>query len=243
MIRGGCESVRTHCAWGFPSKSAGVYCGAPMRGPLAILTARLRAHLETLARFGRNPDGKGITRSCWSPAHEEARAWLLDRMKEAGLSTWVDEAGTPRRSATAARRRDGLPHRHVPVAGPSTAPLASWRASSACRPSTSRARARGCPSWWRRGATRKALRGSLRLARVTGKLDVKHIPSSARPTGGARRRHGPGRLQRLRRAQGSLQSKTLAAYVELHIEQGPAPQAARIPIGVVEGIVGNRASG
>src|SRR5438132_13537704 len=64
-----------------------------MRGPLAISLPRLRAHLETLARFGRNPDGKGITRSCWSPAHEEARAWLLDRMKEAGLSTWVDEAG------------------------------------------------------------------------------------------------------------------------------------------------------
>src|SRR3984893_17245244 len=66
---------------------------AAMRGPLAISLPRLRAHLETLARFGRNPDGKGITRSCWSPAHEEARAWLLDRMKEAGLSTWVDEAG------------------------------------------------------------------------------------------------------------------------------------------------------
>jgi len=64
-----------------------------MAGPLAISLPRLRAHLETLARFGRNPDGKGITRSCWSPAHEEARAWLLDRMKEAGLSTWVDEAG------------------------------------------------------------------------------------------------------------------------------------------------------
>jgi N-carbamoyl-L-amino-acid hydrolase len=34
--------------------------------------------------------------------------------------------------------------------------------------------------------------------------------------------------------------KTLAAYVELHIEQGPHLEAAKIPIGVVEGIVGNR---
>ena len=64
-----------------------------MVAPLAISLPRLRTHLEALSRFGRNPDGGGITRCCWSPAHEEARAWLLGRMKEAGLSTWVDEAG------------------------------------------------------------------------------------------------------------------------------------------------------
>src|SRR5439155_12352454 len=66
---------------------------AALQGTHSISLPRLRAHLETLARFGRNPDGNGITRSCSSPAHEEARAWLLDRIKEAGLSTWVDEAG------------------------------------------------------------------------------------------------------------------------------------------------------
>src|SRR2546425_8838966 len=117
-----------------------------MRGPLAISLPRLRAHLETLARFGRNPDGKGITRSCWSPAHEEARAWLLDRMKEAGLSTWVDEAGNtfgrlgnggpavltgshidtvpsggpPRRAPRGPARPQGPPTTHQ--AGPATAP-------------------------------------------------------------------------------------------------------------------------
>src|SRR5207249_3201120 len=32
--------------------------------------------------------------------------------------------------------------------------------------------------------------------------------------------------------------RTLSAYVELHIEQGPHLETARIPIGVVEGIVG-----
>jgi beta-ureidopropionase / N-carbamoyl-L-amino-acid hydrolase len=60
---------------------------------LAISLPRLRAHIEALSQFGRNPPGQGITRSCWSPPHEEARAWLLTRMKEAGLTTWVDEAG------------------------------------------------------------------------------------------------------------------------------------------------------
>ena len=30
---------------------------------------------------------------CWSPSHEEARAWLLAEMRAAGLETWVDPAG------------------------------------------------------------------------------------------------------------------------------------------------------
>src|SRR5437660_7582273 len=30
---------------------------------------------------------------CWSPPHEEARAWLLGEMRAAGLETWVDPAG------------------------------------------------------------------------------------------------------------------------------------------------------
>src|SRR5262249_57551441 len=60
---------------------------------IAISLPRLRANVEALSRFGRNPEGQGITRSCWSPAHEQARAWLLGKMKDAGLETWVDPAG------------------------------------------------------------------------------------------------------------------------------------------------------
>src|SRR5947207_13933161 len=30
---------------------------------------------------------------CWSPPHEQARAWLLGELKTAGLATWVDPAG------------------------------------------------------------------------------------------------------------------------------------------------------
>src|SRR5262249_55114108 len=64
-----------------------------MAAPLVISLPRLRTNSEALSRSGRNPAGRGITRSCWSPPHEQARAWLLQRMKEGGLSTWVDEAG------------------------------------------------------------------------------------------------------------------------------------------------------
>src|SRR5438094_3653688 len=53
---------------------------------------RLDARIKDLARFGALPGG-GVTRSCWSPAHEEARAWLVGEMRAAGLTTWVDAAG------------------------------------------------------------------------------------------------------------------------------------------------------
>ena len=34
-----------------------------------------------------------MTRPCWSPPHEEARAWLLGELRAAGLEAWVDIAG------------------------------------------------------------------------------------------------------------------------------------------------------
>ena len=58
----------------------------------SVNAARLHARIASLARFGALPGG-GVTRSCWSPPHEEARAWLLDQMRAAGLSAWVDPAG------------------------------------------------------------------------------------------------------------------------------------------------------
>src|SRR5262249_62206466 len=57
-----------------------------------ISLPRLRERIETLARFGALPGG-GVTRSCWSPPHEEARAWLVEQMRGAGLEPWVDPAG------------------------------------------------------------------------------------------------------------------------------------------------------
>src|SRR3989338_3457010 len=53
---------------------------------------RLRSRIETRARFGALPGG-GVTRPCWSPPHEEARAWLLGELRGAGLEAWVDPAG------------------------------------------------------------------------------------------------------------------------------------------------------
>jgi len=75
----------------------------------------------------------------------------------------------------------------------------------------------------------------------TGKLDAKEIPH-------LRSADGERLVDAMARAgfnaydapKARCNPKTLAGYVELHIEQGPHLEAAKIPIGVVEGIVGNR---
>src|SRR4029450_9751326 len=59
---------------------------------ISISLPRLTSRINGLARFGALPGG-GVTRMCWSPSHEEARAWLLSEMRAAGLETWVDQAG------------------------------------------------------------------------------------------------------------------------------------------------------
>jgi len=59
---------------------------------IAIDAARLTRRLSELARFGALPGG-GVTRSCWGPAYEEARKWLLGEIRAAGLTGWVDGAG------------------------------------------------------------------------------------------------------------------------------------------------------
>ena len=59
---------------------------------LSVSLSRLQNRVLSLARFGALPGG-GVTRMCWSPPYEAARAWLLDELKVAGLTTWIDSAG------------------------------------------------------------------------------------------------------------------------------------------------------
>ena len=84
--------------------------------------------------------------------------------------------------------------------------------------------------------------GSLFGSRAfTGKLDPKAVP-------GFRAADGEALVDAMARAgfdaleavKAKCDPSTLSAYVELHIEQGPHLDAARIPIGVVLGIVGIR---
>src|SRR5688572_16095996 len=59
---------------------------------ISIEAARLSADLTALAQFGRLPSG-GISRTSFSPADAQARAWYRGRCAEAGLRVTVDGIG------------------------------------------------------------------------------------------------------------------------------------------------------
>jgi N-carbamoyl-L-amino-acid hydrolase len=61
----------------------------PLSAEPRVDGARLAATLERLAQFGRNPQG-GVSRTAYSQADLDARAYVLDLMKQAGLATSTD---------------------------------------------------------------------------------------------------------------------------------------------------------
>lgn len=215
---------------------------------MEISRPRLRARIEGLARFGGLPGG-GVTRSCWSPAHEEARAWLLAEMRGAGLTTWVDPAGNTfgalGTSSIAADRPVVLTGSHidtVPEGGILDGALGVLAGleclhaiNEAGRPP---ARPLAVAAWSDEEGRYASLFGSRAFC---GLLDAARLGEFAAPDGerlvDAMRRAG---FDAMAAPRAMAPAGAVAAYVELHIEQGPRLEQAGIPIGVVEAIVGVR---
>jgi N-carbamoyl-L-amino-acid hydrolase len=211
---------------------------------VAISLPRLKTYIETLSTYGRNPDGRGITRSCWSPVHEQARAWLVGKMKEAGLETHVDPAGNTfgRIPGEGAAVLTGSHIDTVPEGGPldgALGVLAGLECLQTIREAgLSPRRPLAVVAW----SDEEGRYGSLFGSRAfTGRLDPAQIPT-------LRSVDGESLVDAMARAgydaskvvDARCDPRTLHAYVELHIEQGPHLEAAGLPIGLVEGIVGIR---
>jgi beta-ureidopropionase / N-carbamoyl-L-amino-acid hydrolase len=203
---------------------------------------RLEKRIHALGRFGANPGG-GVSRVAFSEADIAGRAYVQGLMRDAGLAVRVDPAGNiiGRRAGS----EDALPAimtgshiDSVPQGGNYDGDVGVLGAIEVAE----LLRAGGI-------VTRHPLEfvvftdeeggtvGSQAMAgRVgAGALDVvSHsglaVRDGIRAVGG-----DPARLGEARRAPGSV-----AAFVELHIEQGAILDEAGIDIGVVEGIVGIR---
>jgi len=212
---------------------------------LHISAPRLERLLLGLSAFGKNPEG-GVSRLAFSEEDRAARAWVLEKMKGAGLEVWVDPAANihARRAGSDPSLPVILFGSHidsVPQGGNFDGGVGSMAAlevmlSLRDRQAITRHPLEmviwsdeegvhyGKPYLGSRAATRGLDSGDLELEDEQGVSIAEWL-----------RRYGldPEQIGTARMDPG-----TIAAYLELHIEQGAVLERRGIQIGVVEGIVG-----
>jgi len=202
--------------------------------------ARLDAHLAELSAFGRNPEG-GVSRVAYSEADRQGRAYATELMRAAGLEVRVDAGANifGRRAGSDPSRRPLLIGSHtdsVPGGGNYDGDVGSLGAIEVAQTLAEQRVTLRHPLdvviWSNEEGglfgSRAAL-GELRAA----ELDL--VSNSGRTIRDGIRFLGgnPDDLASARIARGDV-----AAYVELHIEQGGTLDRGHVDIGVVEGIVG-----
>ncbi|WP_425144726.1 Zn-dependent hydrolase [Deinococcus sp.] len=209
-----------------------------------INAARLLNRLNELAQI--TDPGQPYTRRAFTPLYEQGRAWLQVEMQDAGLTVYMDEGGnlTGQRSG----QQPDAPslmlgsHTDTVVGGGRydgiLGVLAALEVAHALHDAGHELRhtlevvdfLSEEPSDY--GAScvgSRALAGTLTPELLAQTNSDGETLESAMHRAGAR----PELLGGPLREAGSV-----AAYLELHIEQGPVLEAAGVPIGVVSGIVG-----
>jgi N-carbamoyl-L-amino-acid hydrolase len=227
----GLSAALPHRAWAWPSYAL---------PSLRVNGTRLNDSLAKLSEFGRNPQG-GVSRVAYSDADKQAREWLMGLMRDAGLRTEIDTAGNiiGRRAGTDAARKPILFGSHidsVPEGGNYDGDVGSMSALEVVRVLEEN-----------HFTTRHPLEmvifqneeGGVAGSRaMIGELKDKDLALTSRSgktigagitfIGG-----DPARLAAARRNKGDI-----AAYLELHIEQGGILEETKTDIGIVQGIVG-----
>jgi len=211
-----------------------------MNDPVRIKPERVLAVLEKLGGIGKTPAG-GISRVAFGDADIKGRSYFVKLMTDAGLAVRIDAAGN------IIGRREGS------VAG--LAPIVVGSHLDSVPNGGRYDGALGAVAGLECAAVLKDtgldLRHPLELVIFTneeggligskamvGDLEEKALGVASQ--GGMTMREGvaavggdPARLGEAVRAKGDI-----AAYLEIHIEQGGVLEGRGIPIGVVEGIVG-----
>jgi beta-ureidopropionase / N-carbamoyl-L-amino-acid hydrolase len=211
-----------------------------------IDAGRVQANLEHLAGIGSDPAG-GITRLGFSQAELDAHKYAVDLMKDAGLSVRIDAAGNVfgwrEGSAKLPVILFGSHLDSVPHGGAYDGPLGTIGAIEVIRALNAAHVKTRHPLevvvWTNEEGPHFGVSafGSSVAAGSVGPEVLDRKDEQGETVADWLRRYGqdPGQLASARIAPGSL-----AAIVELHIEQGPNLEEAKIPIGVVQGIVGLR---
>lgn len=208
-----------------------------------INAVRLQANLEHLSEIGRDPAG-GITRLGLSQAELDAHTYAVGLMKDAGLTVRIDAAGNVfgRREGSVklpvllfGSHLDSVPH-----GGAYDGTIGAIEVIRALNDAHVKTRhPLEVVVWTNEEGPHFGISafGSSVAAGSVGPEVLDRKDEQGETVADWLRRYGqdPAQLASARIAPGSL-----AAIVELHIEQGPNLEEAKVPIGVVQGIVGLR---
>lgn len=206
---------------------------------LRVNGTRLIQHLEGLAEFGKNPQG-GVSRVAYSEADRQGREYVMGLMRTATLNVNIDAAGNIiGRRAGSAKVPSLLFGSHidtVPEGGNYDGIVGSLGAIEVAQTLAEKGI-----------TTRHPLEviifqneegGLIGSRAIDGELTEKELDLVSRS--GKTIREGikaiggdPEKIATVRRKPGDI-----AAYLELHIEQGGILATEKIDIGIVEGIVG-----
>ena len=216
--------------------------------PPSIDAARLRNRLERLSYHGRPPDSTsfadGVSRVAYSTADLTARAWIIDEIKQAEIVPRIDAAGN------IFARFGGQPNQpailfgshidSVPNGGNFDGDLGTFAALEVLQTVQAAKIQTRHPLemvlWAHEESTAFGV-GTAASRIVAGDLkagDMDRVWNGMKRSDAIRRIAGdPDKIETAIRGKGTWHS-----YVELHIEQGGRLDAQKIPIGIVEGIVG-----
>jgi hydantoinase/carbamoylase family amidase len=211
----------------------------------ALNDEKLLADLRALAQLGRNAVG-GIDRVAFSPADQAARAWVSERLLELGLEVVLDQAGNTIGRYPGAEALPpialGSHTDSVPDGGAYDGALGVVAALACLRALRERGLKLRHPVELINFAAEEATMaggttGSQAMAGLYNPAGLDMPAWDGRPVRQHMREAGlaPERLLEARRPAGAL-----AAYLELHIEQGERLTTAGATIGVVSGFVGIR---
>ena len=210
---------------------------------------RLQRRLERLSEFGRPEGGTfahGVSRVAYSDADVAARAWLMDEMREVGLTPRIDPAGNifGRWGGTDPALPPILFGSHidtVPQGGNFDGPLGSLAALEVIQTCQTRGIRTRHPlemvvfAHEEGAAFTRGLAGSRIAAGDVTRADLEQTWNGMTRAEAIQRIGGdPDRIE-----DAILKPGSFHGYLELHIEQGGTLEAAGIPIGVVTGIVGS----
>src|SRR5262245_7321790 len=209
---------------------------------LRVNGKRLSDHLAALSEFGKNPFG-GVSRVAYTEADKQGRDYVMGLMRAARLDTAIDAAGNlvGRRAGSDPRLPSLIFGSHidsVPEGGNYDGDVGSLGAIEAAQTLAEANIVTRHPLELvifqnEEGGLigSKAISGELtEQAMAVTSRSGKTIRDGIRFIGG-----DPDRIGSVKRNRGDI-----AAYLELHIEQGANLDTEKVNIGIVEGIVGSK---